>query len=84
MSVQRFRLGLLYGAIAVVGAGYGVFQQSQAIGRLADFMKQIWLPMKEILPFSLLLLLALSVYGLFRAAASVLEQVNGISKYPQH
>jgi len=35
--------------------------------------------MKEILPFSLLLILALVVYGLFRAAGSVLEWLNGVS-----
>jgi hypothetical protein len=34
--------------------------------------------MKEILPFSLLLILALVVYVLFRAAGSVLERLNGM------
>ena len=79
-KAQRFRLGLLYGAIAVVGAAYGVFEQPQAIDRFTDSLKEVWLPlMKEILPFSLLLILALVVYGLFRAASSIREMLNGAS-----
>ena len=62
---QRFRLALFYGAIAVLGAAYGVFEQPQAIDRLANSMKQSLPLMKEMLPFSLLLILALVVYGLF-------------------
>jgi len=70
-------LGLLYGAIAVLGAAYGVFGHQHAV---ADSMKEVSLPLiKEILPFSFLLILALVVYGLFRAAGSVLERLNGIS-----
>jgi len=58
-KAQRFRwLGLPYGAMAVLGAAYGVFEQQHAVG-LADSMKELSLPlMKEILPFSLLLILA--------------------------
>src|SRR5215470_2137431 len=79
-KAQRFPLGLLYGAIALLGAAYGVLQQPQAIDRFANSMHGVWLPlMKEILPFSLLLILALAVYGLFRAAGSVLERLNGVS-----
>jgi hypothetical protein len=78
-KAQRFWLGLLYGAIAVLGAAYGVFEQPQAIDRLANSMKQSLPLMKEMLPFSLLLILALVVYGLFRAAGSVLERLNGAS-----
>ena len=79
-KAQRFRLGLLYGAIAVLGAAYGVFEQPQSIDRFANSMDGILLPlMKEILPFSLLLILALVVYGLFRAASSVRELLNGAS-----
>jgi hypothetical protein len=59
-KAQRFRwLGLPYGAMAVLGAAYGVFEQQHAVDRLADSMKELSLPlMKEILPFSLLLILA--------------------------
>jgi hypothetical protein len=78
-KAQRFRLGLLYGAIAVLGAAYGVFEQPQAIARLANSMKQSLPLMKEMLPFFLLLILALVVYGLFRVACSVLERLNGVS-----
>ena len=79
-KAQRFRLGLLYGAIAVLGAGYGIFEQRQAIGWLTGSMKGVALPlMTEILPLSLLLILAFVIYGLFRAASSALELVNGIS-----
>jgi hypothetical protein len=80
-KAQRFRwLGLPYGAMAVLGAAYGVFEQQHAVDRLADSMKELSLPlMKEILPFSLLLILALVVFGLFRAAGSVLERLNGVS-----
>jgi hypothetical protein len=43
-------------------------------------MKEISLPfMKELLPFSLVLILASVVYGLLRAAGSLLERLNGIS-----
>jgi len=80
-KAQRFRwLGLLYGAMAVLGAAYGVFEQQHAVDRLTNSMKEVSLPLiKEILPFSLLLILALVVYGLFRAAGSVLERLNGVS-----
>jgi hypothetical protein len=83
--------------MAVLGAAYAVYEHQQAIGRFTDSMKEVWLPlMKEILPFSLLLILALVVYGLFRAAGSVFERLNGISlaahvsstritvRHPQH
>ena len=78
-KTQRFRLGLLYGAIAVLGAAYSIFEQPQAIDRLANSMKQSLPLMKEMLPSALLLILALLVYGLFRAAGSVLERLNGVS-----
>ena len=58
----------------------GVFEQQHAVDRLTNSMKEVSLPLiKEILPFSLLLILALVVYGLFRAAGSVLERLNGVS-----
>jgi hypothetical protein len=79
-KAQRFRLGLLYGAICTLGAAYGFYQQQRAIDWLTDSMKKLSLPlMKEMLPFSLLLILALVVYGFFRAAGSVLERLNGVS-----
>jgi hypothetical protein len=79
-KAQRYRLGLLYGAMPVLGAAYAVFEQQRAIDWLTDSIKGISLPlMKEILPFFLLLVLALVVYGLFRAAGSVVERLNGIS-----
>ena len=75
-KAQRFRLRLFYGAVFILGAAYGVFEhQKQAIDWLTDSLPLI----KEILPFSLLLILALVVYGLFRAAGLVLERLNGIS-----
>jgi hypothetical protein len=80
IKAQRFRLGLLYGAICVLGAAYGVYQQQRAIDWLTDSMKEVSLPlMKEMLPFSLLLILALVVYGFFRAASSALERLSGVS-----
>jgi hypothetical protein len=79
-KAQSFRLGLLYVAIAVLGAAYAVFEHQQAIGRFTGSMKEVWLPlMREMLPFFLLLVLALVVYALCRGAASILERVNGIS-----
>jgi hypothetical protein len=75
----RFRLVLLYGAIAVLGAAYGVFEQPQAFDRLANTMRQSLPLMKEMLPFSFLLILALVVCGLFRAVGLVLERLNGVS-----
>ena len=75
-KAQRFRLGLFYGAVFVLGAAYGVFEhQKQAIDWLTDSLPLI----KEILPFFLLLILALVIYGLFRAAGSLFERLNGIS-----
>src|SRR5262249_46048932 len=76
-KAQRFRLGLLYGAIALLGAAYGVFEQPQAIDRLSNSMKQSLPLMKEMLPFSLLLILALVVYGLFRGACAVRPTYRG-------
>jgi len=69
---QRFWLGLLYGAVFVLGAAYGIFQHRDAINWPA-------IPMKETFPYLLLLVLALLVYGLFRAASSVRELLNGAS-----
>jgi hypothetical protein len=75
-KAQRFRLGLFYGAVFVLGAAYGVFEhQKQAIDWLTDSLPLI----KEILPFSLLLILALIVYGLFRVTSSVRGLLNGAS-----
>ena len=69
---QRFWLGLLYGAVFVLGAAYGVFQHRDAIN---------WptVPLKEAFPYLLLLVLALLVDGLFRTASSVRELLNGAS-----
>ena len=65
-KTQRYRLGLLYAAIFVLGAAYGVFDH---IDWSTDSMREESLPLlKEILPFSLLLILVLVLYGLFRAA----------------
>src|SRR5262249_10042267 len=75
-KARTFRLVLLYGAIAVLGAAYGIFEQPQAIDRFANSMKQSLPLMKEI---SLLLILALVVYSLFRAVGLVLERLNGVS-----
>src|SRR5262245_15497810 len=73
-KAQRFRLGLVYGAIAVLGAAYGIFQHQQAIDWVTDSMKGLSLPLiKEASPFCLLLILALVIYGLFRVAGSLLE-----------
>jgi hypothetical protein len=75
-TAQRFWLGLFYAAVGVLGAAYGVFEQQQAIDWLTYSMKGV---MKEVVPFSLPLILALVVYGLFRAADSILERLNGVS-----
>jgi len=69
---QRFRLGLLYGAVFLLGAAYSVFQHQEAINWLTDSMK-------EIFAFLLLLILALVVDGSFRAVRSVRELLNGAS-----
>jgi hypothetical protein len=75
-TAQRFWFGLSYGAVFVLGAAYGIFEhQKQAIEWVTHSLPLI----KEILPFFLLLILALVVYGLFRAAGSVLERLNGVS-----
>jgi hypothetical protein len=69
---QRFWVGLLYGAVFVLGAAYGVFQHRDAIN---------WptVPLKETFPYLLLLVLALLVDVLFRTASSVRELLNGAS-----
>ena len=61
-----------YGVIALLGTAYGVFEQQEGISWLTHSMKQMF-------PFLLLLMLALVVYGLFRAASSVRELLNGAS-----
>jgi hypothetical protein len=79
-KAQGFRLGLFYGGVFVLGAAYGVFEhQKQAIDWLTDSINRVSVHMKELLPFSVLLILAVVVYRLFRAAGSVLERLNGIS-----
>jgi TRAP-type C4-dicarboxylate transport system permease small subunit len=73
---RRFWLGLVYAAVFVLGAAYGVFEhQKQAVDGLTDSLPLI----KEILPFFVLLILALVIAGLFRAAGSILERLNGVS-----
>ena len=73
---QTFKLGFVYGAVFALGAAYGLLEhQTQAIDWGTRSLPRI----KEILPFSLLLLLALLVVGFFRAATSVLERLNGVS-----
>jgi uncharacterized membrane protein HdeD (DUF308 family) len=74
---QRFWLGLLYGAVFVLGAAYAFFQHRDAI----NWPTVNWptVPMKETFPYLLLLVLALLVYGLFRMASSVRELLNGAS-----
>ena len=58
------------------GAAYAVFEhQKEAIDWVTDSLSLI----EEILPFSLLLMLTLVVFALYRAAGSVLERLNGIS-----
>ena len=73
---QGVQLGLLYGAVFVLGAASAVFEhQKEAIDWVTDSLPLI----EEILPFSLLLMLTLVVFALYRAAGSVLERLNGIS-----
>jgi len=73
---QRFLLGLVYCAVFVLGATYGFLgHQKQAVDWLTYSLPLI----KEILPFFLLLILAWVIYGLFRAAGSVLKSLNGVS-----
>lgn len=73
---QTFKLGFVYGAVFVLGAAYGLFEhQTEAIDWVNGSLPLI----EEMLPFSLLLVLALVIYGLFRAAVSVLERLNGVS-----
>jgi len=82
-TAQRFRLGLFFAAMPVLGAAYGVFEQQRAIDSLTHSIKEVmpWLiySMKEVVLLSLPLILALVVYGLFHAAGSVLERLNGVS-----
>ena len=67
----------------VLGAAYGVLEQQRAIDSLTCSIKEVvpWLvySIKEVVLLSLPLILALVVYGLFRAAGSVLERLNGVS-----
>ena len=64
------------GAVFVLGAASAVFEhQKEAIDWVTDSLPLI----EEILPFSLLLMLTLVVFALYRAAGSVLERLNGIS-----
>jgi hypothetical protein len=73
---QKFKLGFVYAAVFLLGVAYGVFEhQTEAIDWVTGSLPRI----KEILPFSLLLIFALVVCGLFRAAASLLERLNGVS-----
>jgi hypothetical protein len=73
---HMFKLGFVYAAVFVLGVAYGVFEhQTEARDWVTGSLPRI----KEILPFCLLLILALLVVGLFRAANSLLERLNGVS-----
>jgi len=75
-KAQTFKLVFIYGAVFVLGAAYGLFEHRRdAIDWFTDSLPLI----DEILPFSLLIILALVLIGLLRGAASVLETLNGIS-----
>ena len=69
--VRKLGLGLLYAAIAGLGAAYAVFEHHQA-NRLVHSIN-------EMMPSFLILILVFIVYGLFRTAVSVLKQLNGVS-----
>ena len=72
---HMFKLGFVYAAVFVLGVAYGVFEhQTEARDWLTEALPRI----KEILPFSLLLIFALLLIGLFRAATSVVERLNGV------
>lgn len=78
-KAQKYSLGLLYGAIAILGAAYGFFEHPHTINSLVDSKQELTLHVKEILPFVLVLILALMVYRVVRATGSVLDRLNGIS-----
>ena len=78
-KAQKYSLGLLYGAIAILGAAYGFFEHPHTINSLVASKQELTLHMGEILPLFLLLILALMVCGLVRATGSVLDRLNGTS-----
>jgi hypothetical protein len=77
MSSRSFhRLGLLYAAIAVLAGAYSAYEvaateleRQNAVNWLTIFLPRL----------SLALLLAFVVYGLFRAAGSVLVRLHGVA-----
>jgi hypothetical protein len=71
-TTQKLGVGLLYASIAVLGAGYAVFEDHQT-HRLAHFLK-------EIMPAVLILILVLGIYGLVHTALSILRELSGVSQ----
>jgi hypothetical protein len=77
MSSRNFhRLGLLYAAIPLVAGAYSAYEvattaleRQHAFDGLTIFVPRL----------SLALILAFTVYGLFRAAGSVLERLHGVA-----
>jgi hypothetical protein len=81
MSAQRVsrgfhRLGVLYAAIPVLAAAYDAYevatielQRQHTINWLTIFVPRL----------GLALVLALLVYGLFRAAGSLVERLHGVA-----
>ena len=69
--IAKVRTRAFFAAIAGLGAAYAVFEHHQA-NRLVHSIN-------EGMPSFLILILLLVVYGLFRTAVSVLNQLNGVS-----
>ena len=65
-------VGLIYAAMALSGAVYGLFELHQTDWLLHFF--------KELMPALLILALVLVIYGLVQAIASVLRQIRGASR----
>jgi hypothetical protein len=73
-TTQKLGVGLLYASIAVLGAGYAVFEDHQT-HRLAHFLK-------EIMPAVLILILVLGIYGLVQTALSILRELVVVCPKP--
>jgi hypothetical protein len=71
-TAQKLGVGLLYAAIALLGAVYAVFELHQT-DRLIHFFE-------ELMPALLILVLVFVIYGLVQAVTSVLKMLRGASR----
>jgi len=71
-TAQRLGVGLFYAAIAALGAAYALLEHGRA-----NWLVQFF---EKLMPILLILALVIAIYRLFRMIASVLRELDGVSR----